>query len=130
MLRGWALAEQGQMEEGIAQLRQGVAGWRATGAEASTPYFLALLAETYGKGGQAGEGLTILEEALALVDKNEERYYEAELYRLKGELLLDAERKMRHAKRRTRKAKVRHPSVEVESNEFLAQRQDLEKGRS
>ncbi len=54
----------------------------------STPYYLALLAETYGKGGQAGEGLTVVGEALAIVDKNEERYYEAELYRLKGELTL------------------------------------------
>jgi len=51
-------------------------------------YFLALLAEAYGKGGQAEEGLHVLAEALAHVDKTGERYYEAELYRLKGELTL------------------------------------------
>ena len=53
-----------------------------------TPYYLALLAEAYGRGGQAGEGLTVVGEALAIVDKNEERWWEAELYRLKGELTL------------------------------------------
>ena len=88
ILRGWALAEQGQGEEGIAQIRQGLAAYRATGAEIVRPYFLALLAEAYGKVGQAEEGLSVLAEALALVDKTGERFYEAELYRLKGELTL------------------------------------------
>ena len=73
ILRGWALAEQGQAEEGIAQIRQGLAGLRATGAEVFTPYYLAMLAEAYGRDGQAGEGLTVVGEALAIVDKNEER---------------------------------------------------------
>ena len=84
ILRGWALAEQGQGEEGIAQMHQGLAALRATGAEMARPYYLALLAEAYGKAGQAEEGLTVLAEALAVVDKTGERFYEAELYRLKG----------------------------------------------
>ena len=53
ILQGWALAEQGQGEEGIAQIRQGLAAYRATGAEAVRPYYLALLAEAYGKAGQS-----------------------------------------------------------------------------
>jgi len=61
---------------------------RATGAEANRPYYLACLAETYGQMGQAEEGLNVLAEALALVDKTGERVSEAELYRLKGELTL------------------------------------------
>ena len=65
-------------------MRQGLAACQATGAEILRPYFLALLAEAYGKVGQAEEGLTALAEALALVDKSGERFYEAELYRLKG----------------------------------------------
>ena len=85
---GWALAEQGQAAEGIVQMRQGLAAHRATGAALGQPYLLALLAETYGKGGQAEEGLTVLAEALAIADKNGERFYEAELYRQRGELLL------------------------------------------
>src|SRR3970040_2924397 len=69
-------------------MRQGLASWQATGAELYRSYWLALLAEAYGKAGQTEEGLTVLAEALAVVNKNSERFYEAELYRLKGELLL------------------------------------------
>ena len=97
ILRGWALAEQGQGEEGIAQIRQGLAALRATGAEVVRPYFLALLAEAYGKVGQTEEGLSVVAEALALVDKTGERFYEAELYRLKGELTLQAQEGFRLA---------------------------------
>jgi predicted ATPase/DNA-binding winged helix-turn-helix (wHTH) protein len=88
VLRGWALVELGQGEEGIAQIRQGMAVYRATGAELERPYWLALLAEAYAKNGQAEEGLCLLTEALAEVEKHEVRFCEAELYRLKGELLL------------------------------------------
>jgi predicted ATPase len=87
-LRGWALAEQGQREEGMAQMRQGLAASRAIGVGLGRPHYLAQLAETYGKVGQAEEGLTLLAEGLALVDKTGERTDEAELYRLKGELTL------------------------------------------
>jgi predicted ATPase len=89
ILRGWALAEQGQEEEGIAQIRQGLAGLRATGVETFTPYFLALLAEAYEKAGQIEEGLSMLADALPVRDKS--RFWDAELYRLKGELLLAQE---------------------------------------
>jgi predicted ATPase len=85
---GSALVEQGQVEEGISQLRQGIAAYRTTGAEVTVPYFLTLLGETYGKAGQVEEALTVVAEALALVEKNNERVWEAELYRLKGELTL------------------------------------------
>ncbi|HJY79885.1 MAG TPA: adenylate/guanylate cyclase domain-containing protein [Candidatus Binatia bacterium] len=87
-LKGWVLAEQGRVEEGITQMRQSIAARQAARAGLDRPYSLALLAEAYGKGGQAEEGLTALAEALAQVDKNGERYYEAELYRLKGQLTL------------------------------------------
>jgi predicted ATPase len=89
MLRGWALVEQGE-EEGIAQIRQGLAVWRATGAEMSLLYFLILLAGAYGKAGQAEEGLSTLSEALTLVNRTGERFYEAELYRIKGQLVLQS----------------------------------------
>ncbi|MBI3800334.1 MAG: tetratricopeptide repeat protein, partial [Deltaproteobacteria bacterium] len=88
--RGWALVEQGQAEAGVAQIRQGLAAHRATGAENARPHYLALLAEGYEKVGQAEEGLNTLVEALATVDKTGERYYEAELYRLKGKLVLQS----------------------------------------
>jgi predicted ATPase len=86
--QGWALAAQGQGEQGIAQMHQGVAAFRATGAELSRTWYLGPLAEAYGKVGQAGEGLTLLAEVLDLVHKTGERVWEAELYRLKGQLTL------------------------------------------
>jgi TOMM system kinase/cyclase fusion protein len=88
ILRGGTLAEQGQGSEGIAQMREGLAVFQATGAEVGRPYFLTLLAEGYGRGGQAEERLSILDEALAAVQQTGERWCEAELYRLKGELVL------------------------------------------
>jgi predicted ATPase len=86
--RGWILAKQGHVEEGIAQILQGLAVWQAIGAKLLRPFLLGLLAEAHGMAGQAGEGLATLTEALAQVDKTGERMWEAELYRLKGELLL------------------------------------------
>ncbi|MBI3800467.1 MAG: AAA family ATPase, partial [Deltaproteobacteria bacterium] len=86
IFRGWALAEQSREAEGGAQIRQGLVAWQATGAECFYPHFLALLAEAYGKVGQAEEGLSTLSEALTLVNRTGERFYEAELYRLKGQL--------------------------------------------
>jgi predicted ATPase len=87
-LQGWAMAEQGQGAAGLAQMRQGLVAYQATGAAVFRPYYLAFLAEAYGKLGQAGEGLTLLDEALAAVHETGERFYEAEIYRIKGELLL------------------------------------------
>jgi predicted ATPase len=90
ILRGWALAAQEQGEQGIAQLRQGLTAVRATVAELGRSHHLALLAEAYGKVGRVEEGLSALAEALEVVDRTGERFYEAELYRLKGELSLQS----------------------------------------
>jgi len=87
-VRGWALAEQGRGEEGIAQIRQGIVTHQAIGQELIQTYNLALLAETYGQVGQPEEGAKVLAEALATVNRTGERFYEAELYRLKGTLTL------------------------------------------
>jgi predicted ATPase len=86
--QGWGLASVGRVEEGIAHMRQGLAALRATGTELLRPYHLALLAEACGRGGQIEAGLGALEEALMAADQHAERFYEAELQRLKGELLL------------------------------------------
>jgi predicted ATPase len=88
ILQGWCLAEQGRGAEGVAQMQQGLAAYRATGTEMYRPYYLALLADGYGKAGRAEEGLRVLAEALAAVEGTGERWWEAELHRLKGELLL------------------------------------------
>jgi predicted ATPase len=88
VLRGWALAQQGQGQEGIEQIQQGLRAFRATGVEHLRPYFLALLAEAHRIQEEPEKGLAVLMEALTLVDKTGERWWEPELYRLKGELLL------------------------------------------
>jgi predicted ATPase len=90
IIQGWALAEQGQGEERITQMRQGLVAYRTIGAELRRPYYLALLAEVYGRVGQTEEGMVTLAEALTVVNKNGERFYEAELYRLKGQLVLQS----------------------------------------
>ena len=88
ILHGWALSQSGQKpEECIAQMRQGLADLRATGAEAS-PCFFALIAEVCDKANRIDEGLTVLAEGLDIVRDRGERFYEAELHRLRGELLL------------------------------------------
>jgi tetratricopeptide (TPR) repeat protein len=86
--RGFVLTEDGNSEEGLTLMHQGLAAYRATGVVARQPWYLAELAEAHGKVGQAEEGLTALTEALALVNDTNERWWEAELYRLKGELLI------------------------------------------
>lgn len=86
--RGWALILQGQQEEGMEQMGEGLAAHRQTGAEVILPHFLALLVEAFAKAGQVEEGLRVLDEALAVIHRNGERYYLAELYRIKGDLLL------------------------------------------
>jgi predicted ATPase len=99
MVQGWALAEQGQVEEGIAQMRQ-------SRMSVLAPY---VLAEAYGKVGQVEEGLAVLAEALAFVDKTGMRVSEAELYRLKGELSL----KSRQVKASQDKSEVTNPQSPI-----------------
>jgi predicted ATPase/DNA-binding SARP family transcriptional activator len=111
VVRGWALVEQWpaipgegsveesrsesvagrrQAEEGMAQIRQGLSDWQAMGIEVERPYYLALLAEACGKLGQVEEGLGVLDGALARMS-SVGRWWEAELYRLAGELRLRVE---------------------------------------
>jgi class 3 adenylate cyclase/predicted ATPase len=88
LLRGWGRVQQGEEQEGIEQINQGLRAHRVTGAELLRSYFLALFAEAYGITGEPHTGLTVLAEALTHVDTTGERWYEPELHRLQGELLL------------------------------------------
>jgi predicted ATPase len=85
VLRGWARATHDHAPEGLAELVRALEAYRATGAEFLRPYQLALLAEVWQHQGREEEGLTTLAEGLVLVDKTDERWWEAELYRMKGE---------------------------------------------
>jgi predicted ATPase len=86
-LRGMALIAAGHAEEGIGQLRDGL-DHSAGAFEVMRTLFLAYLAEGYGLAGRVDEGLAVLAEAMALVESTRVCIYEAELYRIKGELTL------------------------------------------
>ena len=89
--RGWAMAAGGAVEEGIAEMRRGLAAKRATGAEIKVPYYLGLLAAAETAAGRSVEGLPLVAQALDIVEGTNERWFAAELWRLRGETLLRAE---------------------------------------
>jgi class 3 adenylate cyclase/predicted ATPase len=91
VMRGWALAAEGeQVEAGIAELRDGLAGWHDTGARIYAPYFTCCLAEAYLAAGRPAEGLAPLAEMIAVVERTGEAWWQPELYRLSGELWSEA----------------------------------------
>jgi tetratricopeptide (TPR) repeat protein len=91
ILHGWAVAERGQVELGIAQIRDGLAAIAATGCGHRRSYYLSLLAQEYGRAGRVEEGLDVLQEALTIAETSGEHWKDAELYRLWGELLAASE---------------------------------------
>jgi class 3 adenylate cyclase/predicted ATPase len=86
--RGWVTVKNGDLTRGISLLRKGSAAFRATGAETVTPYHIALLAAACDIAGQIEEGLTLLDEALRIIERTGECWFAAELYRRKGQMLL------------------------------------------
>lgn len=88
ILRGWARAKQGEIDAGIRDMQRGLEAMEAINAQTLRPYCLSLLAEIYVQAGQIREGLATVAQALAVVATTDERFWEAELHRVKGELLL------------------------------------------
>jgi predicted ATPase len=88
IFRGWVKVKNGDVAEGISLLRSGSAAYRATGAEQWMAHHIALLARACEIAGQVEEALTLLDDALQILERTGERWFEAELYRHKGELLL------------------------------------------
>jgi predicted ATPase len=86
--RGYAKVENGDVVEGVSLLRSGVSAYRATGTVTWTAHLIALLASACQMAGQAEESLTLLDDALHIVESTRERWLEAELNRHKGQLLL------------------------------------------
>jgi class 3 adenylate cyclase/tetratricopeptide (TPR) repeat protein len=86
--RGWAAAYQGDVDAGIADIRDAMDRRQRMGMGAVWPWYLALIAEAQGMAGRIDDGLSSLEEALGWVERNDERLYEAEVHRIRGELLL------------------------------------------
>jgi predicted ATPase len=114
-LIGWALAAEGESRQGIEQMRRTLAAYRAIGSEISRPHFLGLLAEALMSSGQLDDALASVTEALAVADNTDHRYYESELHRLRGEIMLalipeaeaEAETSFRRAIKVAQKQKAR-----------------------
>jgi predicted ATPase len=88
MLRGWALVELNQIDEGLNQIRTGLEGYEAMEAWLAASWFKSLLAHAYGKAGRPDGALRALDDALAIAERTGERFFLAELYRLQGEIAL------------------------------------------
>jgi predicted ATPase len=86
--RGCMLVELDRAAEGIVQLQEGIEGWQALGAQGMQTGFVAMLADGYRQVGRITEGLNAVAEGLAISERTGERWYDAELYRIRGELLL------------------------------------------
>jgi class 3 adenylate cyclase/predicted ATPase len=86
--RGWVMVKAGDLTRGISLLRSGLAAYRATGTDLWTPYNTALLARACELAGQIEDGLTLLDDALQIVESTGQRWFAAELHRRKGQLLL------------------------------------------
>jgi len=86
-MRGLALAELGQWQEALTSQKEGHAAYAATGAVLGREWSVAQIARAYGQGGQIEEGLQVMDEALTFQEGSEVRFGEAEIYRVKGELL-------------------------------------------
>ncbi len=116
LYRGLLLSEQGHTAEGITLIQSGVSTWRTIGTEMALPLFLFGLAWAYDRAGNATEGLQVLAAALAQVDKSGERLWEAELWRLKGRLLLKSkvgDAKLSFSKSLGRETQRRAPEAEA-----------------
>jgi class 3 adenylate cyclase/predicted ATPase len=88
ILRGWALTSEGEFEQGLAEMRRGLAAQLATGAHMARPYWLYLIADACRRTGAADDGLELIDAAGTAVEDADERDWEAEIHRLRGELLL------------------------------------------
>jgi predicted ATPase len=99
---GWARVGQGIVTEGLAQMQQAMASYPATGAEAGLSVNFCVLAHAYSAAGQMEAGLAAISRGMVFVQKNGERILEAELHRVKGELLLNAERRRQNDERNTK----------------------------
>jgi len=139
--RGWALARLGRHEEALATIPRGIADYRAAGHEMAIPRFLVLLAEAHGRAGQAGEGLGVLAEALVIVQRDGDRNAEAaELYRIRGELLLavsaehqdEAEASLRRALDIARRQQAKSPELRATMSlaRLLEKRGDRKEARA
>ncbi len=127
IMAGAALADDGRTEEGIARMRAGLSAIREAGARVHFPFFCATLAEALGRAGEPQEALALVDEAQSIMDRDGEIYFQAEILRVRGELLLirsvrnrsKAEASFQAALKLAREQKVK--SLELRGATSLAQ---------
>jgi hypothetical protein len=88
ILLGWAMADQGQVSEGIGLIRKSIEMFKRTGAGINLPHFFSMLAEAHVKDEDFRSGLAAVEEGLVFADRNDDLYWKPELLRLRGALRL------------------------------------------
>ncbi|MGE4093235.1 MAG: AAA family ATPase [Candidatus Binatia bacterium] len=115
VLLGWLGVQQGHGTETLNALRNAIAAWEQTGARVARTSFLALLGQAYAKLGYREAAMHAVEEALATVAETDERYCEAELHRLKGELLLAQEVKKQKSEILDPKSQILNPNPQGEA---------------
>jgi predicted ATPase len=98
IMRGWALVMQGNGSDGIALMREGLGACEATGTQQHHASYLVFLADALGASSRIEEGLDALERATEAVHRTKEHFFEAELYRIKGELILKSDRSLQTSK--------------------------------
>jgi len=125
IVQGWAIAAQGQAEAGISRMREGLTALRDTGTAIGHPRYLEMLAEAYGAVHQAEVGLSLLSEALTVLEQTGERFYAAELYRLKGTLTLQQQCKVQSAECKVTSPQSPTPSTHAEAAAEACFRQAL-----
>ena len=108
ILKGWALVRKGNDQDGVNMITDGISKWESTGAQMLVPTYRLLQAEAYLASGHSRQAETLVEQCLAMSKKNRESYYDAELYRLRGEIRL-----------RTKKQIAHHPKVEAAEADIL-----------
>jgi predicted ATPase len=115
---GWTIAAQGDPEQGIAKIKEGLGIWRMTGSILATPMFLYLLADAHARAGQMEEARAAVNEALTLMNETEERVWEPEVHRLHGDLYLNEspEEAEKHFQRALTQSREQH----ARSNELRA----------
>ena len=122
ILYGWLLVETGQAVEGTQRILAGLDTYRSVRIEVARPCFLSMLAQAYSQSGKTEEGLRVLSQTLGLVQKTGERWYEAELYRLKGELSWEKSQK---SKGKGQRAKlIEEAEASYQQALYVARRQE------
>jgi len=139
-LRGWASAQQGEFEKGIAEIQEGLERERATGALLYESYTLGLLADACIKNERYGQALKFLTQAQLRLDvESSEHFYAAEIYRLLGEAYLRTQQDLDQAEHffckglkvaREQKAKFLELKLCVSIYDLYALRQSPDKYRS